>query len=578
AFNNGKTRKMANVYVAEGVYMPTETIDRTKTFPMYNVRLVGGFDSLSTAIDTTLRNMNLHETIFSGEIGNPLTITDNSYHVVESNGQSVIDGITIRDGAALIAMYGDENYAYNRGGGIYVSQFGRLSLKNCNVINNCSWYQGGGVFTFSGSSINVENCVFTGNHNAQVASGGGIIVVVVNTNGGTLFCSNIHAKNSYFYDDASFAPIFIESNYSVGEFENCTFEGSGNSPVITSRSGARVYLTNCTVNAGLTSNVGGTFYIKNSTILGDISFAILRNTSHAYIDNSILTSQNVSDTLISAQYSILGQTLVGSDKEDIINDSIPSVTTWLDTLAYNGGFTPTMKLKNMPNNPAKSSGNLQYLGTADQRGTLRIDSVSIGAYQYDFPNTGIVEVKAFPEGLFNPATGSLSKSRNASGEQFGGAIADKITMELHDVNAPYNQIGTAFTANLLTTGFAHSMATTPLPDSFYIVVKHRNSLETWSSAPVAPVNGLVQYDFTQQINSAFGNKLKPLGSYFGIYSGDVNQNGVLDELDMNQIGIKANIFGVGYLPEDLNGDGVIDALDMILLDNNSTIYINTISP
>jgi hypothetical protein len=112
-----------------------------------------------------------------------------------------------------------------------------------------------------------------------------------------------------------------------------------------------------------------------------------------------------------------------------------------------------------------------------------------------------------------------------------------------------------------------------LPDSFYIVVKHRNSLETWSSAPVTPTNGLAQYDFTKQINSAFGNNLKPLGSYFGHYSGDVNQDGMLDGLDMIQIGNQANIFGVGYLPEDLNGDGSIDALDMILLDNNSGMSI-----
>jgi hypothetical protein len=122
------------------------------------------------------------------------------------------------------------------------------------------------------------------------------------------------------------------------------------------------------------------------------------------------------------------------------------------------------------------------------------------------------------------------------------------------------------------------MATTPLPESFYIVVKQRNSIETWSSAPVTATNGLVKYDFTQQLNAAYGNNLKPVGSYFGIYSGGVNQDGVLDEMDMNQIKNKANIFGIGYLSEDLNGDGVIDALDMIMLDNNSATHVNAVSP
>jgi hypothetical protein len=237
-----------------------------------------------------------------------------------------------------------------------------------------------------------------------------------------------------------------------------------------------------------------------------------------------------------------------------------------------------MKLKNVPHNPAKTSGNLLYLGTTDQRGALRIDSVSIGAYQYDFPYMGIIEVKAFPEGLFNANTSSLSKSRNAFGEQFGGAIADKISLELHQSTAPFNQIGLALPANLLTSGYAQSMATTPLPESFYIVVKQRNSIETWSSVPVTPTNGLVKYDFTQQINAAYGNNLKPIGSYFGIFSGDVNQDGVVDALDMIAVDNLSAPGSGGYIPEDTNGDGVIDAADMGLINGNAGMFIRKSLP
>jgi hypothetical protein len=117
-----------------------------------------------------------------------------------------------------------------------------------------------------------------------------------------------------------------------------------------------------------------------------------------------------------------------------------------------------------------------------------------------------------------------------------------------------------------------------LPDSFYIVVKHRNSLETWSSAPVTPTNGLAQYDFTKQINSAFGNNLKPIGSSFGLYSGDVNQDGIIDALDMIPVDNFSASHGMGYLPEDINGDGVIGTSDLLLINTNSDMFIGKVVP
>jgi hypothetical protein len=133
--------------------------------------------------------------------------------------------------------------------------------------------------------------------------------------------------------------------------------------------------------------------ITNSTITGSLGASYYLKKNGIALDNSIVSDFDLSafpDTSILAKYSILGNKLYGVDKGSIIQSNISDCTTWLDTLAYNGGITPTMKLKNVPSNPARSNGNLLYLGTTDQRGALRIDSVSIGAYQYDFPNTGIV--------------------------------------------------------------------------------------------------------------------------------------------------------------------------------------------
>ena len=142
-----------------------------------------------------------------------------------------------------------------------------------------------------------------------------------------------------------------------------------------------------------------------------------------------------------------------------------------------------------------------------------------------------IKIYVFPEGLLNTVTGILNKSHNASDEQFSGNVADKITIELHEATATYNLIGNPVEANRLTTWYTQFVYNAPLPASFYIVVKHRNSIETWSALPVNNTNGLIQYDFTQQITSAFGQNLKQVGSSFGLFSGDINQDGIVDALD-----------------------------------------------
>ena len=189
-----------------------------------------------------------------------------------------------------------------------------------------------------------------------------------------------------------------------------------------------------------------------------------------------------------------------------------------------------------------------------------------------------IKIRVFPEGLLNTASGILNKSHNATGEQFSGNIADKITIELHEATTPYNLIGSPVEANLLTTGYAQFVNNAVLPESFYIVVKHRNSIETWSALPVNNTYGLIQYDFTQQITSAFGQNLKQVGSGFGLFSGDINQDGIVDALDYILLDNQAAINAKGYLPEDLNGDGSVDIFDMLLLENNANEFIGVKKP
>jgi hypothetical protein len=114
--------------------------------------------------------------------------------------------------------------------------------------------------------------------------------------------------------------------------------------------------------------------------------------------------------------------------------------------------------------------------------------------------------------------------------------------------------------------------------SYYIAIKHRNSIETWSGTPVLFNEPIAAHNFTTAASQAFGNNLKLVSGYYVIYGGDMNQDGAIDGLDMISIDNEAANFGSGYIPEDINGDGSIDALDMIILDNNAAEFISKITP
>jgi hypothetical protein len=186
-----------------------------------------------------------------------------------------------------------------------------------------------------------------------------------------------------------------------------------------------------------------------------------------------------------------------------------------------------------------------------------------------------LELTLYLEGLFNGT--SMNKTKNAIGDEFMGDIADKITVELHHAGAYSTIVYSAFDIALSTTGHASVSIPGRNYGSYYITVKHRNSLETTSATPVSFTNGSINYAFDAQ-NKAFGNNLKPINGNYCIYAGDVNGDGKVDAADIFVIENNASNFYTGYLSTDVNGDGLIDALDLILTDNNSAAFVMVQKP
>jgi hypothetical protein len=106
--------------------------------------------------------------------------------------------------------------------------------------------------------------------------------------------------------------------------------------------------------------------------------------------------------------------------------------------------------------------------------------------------------------------------------------------------------------------------------SYYVVVNHINTLETWSNSAITFPSGEASYDFTDAQNKAYGSVQKNVGGRWCLINGDTNQDQYIDGSDYLEI---VNNWEAGDLrmPGDTNGDVFIDGSDYLQIVNNFEI-------
>ena len=188
----------------------------------------------------------------------------------------------------------------------------------------------------------------------------------------------------------------------------------------------------------------------------------------------------------------------------------------------------------------------------------------IGILYYSIPNNSLelTSFTALIEGLYNGST----------------MVPDTVSIELRNAVSPYqiiDQTKIFLGSNGQGTGRFNS-AINGVP--YYLVLKHRNSIETWSATPQTFSNGAMTFDFSSSSSKAYDNNLKQIGSKYCIYSGDVNQDGFIDTQDLNKLFID-NINGVtGYTSSDLNGDMFTETEDLTKVFVNKFLGIESKKP
>ncbi len=179
-----------------------------------------------------------------------------------------------------------------------------------------------------------------------------------------------------------------------------------------------------------------------------------------------------------------------------------------------------------------------------------------------------VNLKVTPEGLFNDVSNPLNRR-------------DTVSLYIRDAASPYRLRDSA-RAVIDSLNFTGMYAYHNTPSGlYYLVVKHFNTLETWSESggeSLVADGSFFNYDFTTSISKAYGNNLQLKGGLYCIYSGDVNQNGFIDVFDLSETDNDAFNFVSGYVVTDVNGNNFVDLLDLAIIDNNVYSFVSLKRP
>lgn len=196
-----------------------------------------------------------------------------------------------------------------------------------------------------------------------------------------------------------------------------------------------------------------------------------------------------------------------------------------------------------------------YIGTTNTEITRCVNHSA--DYSGLFPHI-ICNITLSIEGLYDSVNDRLMKK-------------DYVNSYLRNIISPYQIIDSAVASIDTTTltGTFH-FSHTNTDGVYFIAVKHKNSIETWSKAggELLVAGGSNTYDFTTSSSQAYADNMRLKGSRFCFYSGEVNQDLIIDISDMAMVDNDSYHNTAGELITDLNGDYIVDLLDMAIIDNN----------
>ena len=350
-----------------------------------------------------------------------------------------------------------------------------------------------------------------------------------------VFNDTIYAANIYSGKVSVINAVNKNSMNLVTQFSNLPGAGPHNTAVTADRKHLLV-----------TDEIGTAPYrlkIWNIEDLGNITFESVWQPTG-------ITTAIVHNVEVYGQYALAAHYSAGIRMIDISNPYLPTEVAWYDTYPSNN--------------------NQNYEGCWGvymfPSGKIAVSDRSTGLYVLKT----YFNVKTIFEGYYNP----LLNNMNAS---------DTVRAYLRSASSPYSVVDSAIAVADNSTFNCEFKFNNSYAGNYYLVLKQRNCLETWSSSGGINYNpmGIMSYDFTDSDTKAFGNNLAEVNNIpakYAMYSGDINDDGAVELSDLIYVSNDASQFISGYVISDLTGNNLITLDDMLLVYNNASAFRATINP
>jgi hypothetical protein len=187
-----------------------------------------------------------------------------------------------------------------------------------------------------------------------------------------------------------------------------------------------------------------------------------------------------------------------------------------------------------------------------------------------------LNMTCYIQGYWDAGSNAMSPVLFNQGEVTTATACDSIDVELRD------GISYGLVSSIRTVLNQNGTATCVFPtsyDSYYVVIKHRNAIQTWSANPIYLGASPVSYNFSTAASQAYGdNQVEVSTGVWALFSGDIVIDENIDLLDLGFLETDISIFAYGYISTDVNGDGNVDLLDSPTLESNISNFIFSYHP
>jgi len=323
-----------------------------------------------------------------------------------------------------------------------------------------------------------------------------------------------------------------------------------------------------TPSATTTYSIASLTDASGSSIAADLSgtaTVVVRQPSLNVMTESACDSYTFNGVTYTASgsYTFEGINAAGCDSIAVLNLTITSSTTSTSSAVACGSYTWTANGQTYTASGSYTS----VSGCATSILNLTIScsiTMNVKAYlQGSYAGNGTMAATLYDLGLSTDATATDSIEVNL----WAAATTGSATAPDYSAKAILHTDGTA----------SVTFPGTALGGSYYVALRHRSSMETWSSSAIT-TSSTNSVDFSASLSAVYGDGVNDpmvnMGSgVYALYSGDVNQDGSIDLLDLINADVDASQFAFGYNATDCTGDGSSDLLDIIQIENNAGLFL-----